>query len=103
MTQQEQVVKDLRSLRALRDETESLWDLAVDTAEEGRRDGAAEDRDAAMGCWADAINATRRRDVRAALEALDGAAILAREWGDDTPEQCAITLLERKGKEGRTS
>jgi len=55
MTQQEQVVKDLRSLRALRDETESLWDLAVDTAEEGRRDGAAEDRDAAMGCWADAI------------------------------------------------
>jgi len=70
----------VQKLMKMRDIAAGFWDLAVDTAEEGRRDRAVADREAAMRCWADVIDATRRGDVRAALEALDTAETLFRRW-----------------------
>lgn len=75
--------------------TETSWDMAVDTAETpAKRSRAEHDRDAAMDRWDAAIEAVVAGDYPAAIEALQQAARLAAEWGDDSEERAALEMVE---------
>lgn len=75
--------------------SENSWDMAVDTADtRAKRSRAEHDRDAAMERWDAAIEAVVAGDYHAAIEALQQAARLAAEWGDDSEERAALEMVE---------
>lgn len=92
----------IKTLRQLRNSSESLWNTAVATAgivgcgeryDARREREAAGARDSALADWNAAIAAAEAGDYAAALDDLEGACSLALEWGDDSAELKAIELL----------
>lgn len=82
-------------LGALRDASETLWDMAAETAETAARRKAAEEAsEDALDAWSDAVRAVEDGDVAGAVESLRSAAALAKEWGDDQHERRALAMLE---------
>ncbi len=82
-------------LVALRDRSETLWDMAVDTADsDARQDLAHDNRIEALEAWERAIEWLERGETDAAIGALQCARRLTANWGDDAPEREAIALLE---------
>lgn len=86
----------MQRLLQLRRETESLWDLAVETASPDRREDCKRDRDDALQQWDFALECYESSAVASALEHLRAAKFAARQWGDDCPECAAIILIENE-------
>jgi hypothetical protein len=85
----------IETLRIHRTRTETSWDMAVDTADSPAKSRRADhDRDAAMDRWDAAIDAVEAGDYPASIEALQQAARLAAEWGDDSEERKALEMVE---------
>ena len=84
----------LARLTQLRDYSDSLWRLAVDTCGDYRQKQCLACKDAAIIAWDRAIEAAKDGARTEAIKALWQAKSLAKEWGDNGYEEGeAIELL----------
>jgi len=83
----------LARLTQLRDYSDSLWCLAVDTCGDHRQTQCEAGKDAAIIAWDRAIYAAKAGDRTEAIEALREAASLAKQWGENSYESEAIELM----------
>lgn len=82
-------------LRALRDVSEGLWDMAAETAETERKE-TSNAKDSCLSEWEDAIGYASVDQLDKAIDSLKGAARVSSEWGDDGPEQDAIKEIRAR-------
>lgn len=85
----------LARLRELAEESRRLWEMVVDTAEDGGHDPvrAAQAAESAEALWDSALDAVEMGVLAVATDALTLAARLGDDWGDGSTERAAMALV----------